>query len=73
MYIKVRVIPGGKKEKVTKVSETEFDIVVREKAERNMANNRIREILSSEYNIEMGAVRMITGHRSQSKIFDIEL
>jgi len=73
MYVKVRVIAGGKKEKVTKVSDDVYEMVVKEPAERNLANHRIRQILSEEYDVILGSVRIITGHHSQSKIFDIDL
>ena len=73
MYIKVRVVTGGKRESVTKVDDTTYEVVVREKAERNLANTRIREILRDEYGVTIGSVRIISGHHSQSKIFDIDL
>ena len=73
MYIKVRVIAGGKKEKITKISKDTYEIVVKEPAERNLANKRIRQILSDQYGVTIGDVRIITGHHSQSKIFDIAL
>ena len=73
MYVKVRVTAGGKKEKVEKVAPDTYEMVVKEPVERNLANQRIRQILSEEYNVILGSVRIITGHHSQSKIFDIDL
>lgn len=73
MYIKVHVIPDSRKEKVVKDNETTYRIQVKEPAERNMANTRIREILCAEFGLEKGKVRMITGHHSGAKIFDVEL
>lgn len=72
MYIKVHAIPSARKERVTKVSDTEFQIAVKEPAERNMANARIREIVARELGVPLGKVQMLTGHRSPSKIFSIE-
>jgi len=71
MYIKVRVNAGMKKEKVVKVSETTFEMSIKEPAERNMANKRIRTVLAEVYNVSQGSVRIVTGHHSQSKIFDV--
>ena len=71
MYVKVRVIAGGKKEKATKVSDDTFEMVVKEPAERNLANKRICMLLSEIYGLPVEKVRIVTGHHSQSKIFDI--
>jgi uncharacterized protein len=73
MYVHVRASPGAKKESVTKVSEAEFQIHVREPAERNMANRRIIELLAEHLNTKAEQVKMLTGHRSSSKMFSVEL
>lgn len=73
MYVKVRVTPKAKKETVNRVSNTELAVTVREPAEQNLANRRVREIVSEVYEISLGKVRMISGHRSVSKMFDVEL
>lgn len=73
MYVHVRVIPGTKKEKITKKSDTDFEMLIREPAERNMANDRIRELLAQEFNVPIGKIRMLTGHRSQSKMYTIDV
>ena len=72
MYIRVHAIPGAKKESVTKESETVFYIAVKEPAEQNLANKRIREILTQELGVSSAQVRMLTGHHSRSKIYSIE-
>ncbi len=71
MYVKVHATPGAKKEKVDKKDDITYDIFVKEPAERNLANNRIRELLCIEYGLDKGEVKMVSGHRSRSKIFDI--
>ena len=72
MYVRVHVIPGARKETVTKRKDGVLYIAVREKAERNMANTRIREILAREYNVALTQVTLLTGHRSSSKMYSIE-
>ena len=53
-----------------KNSEDNFHISVREKAERNMANNRILEIFR---NMHRGKpVKIVSGHHSPSKIISVE-
>ncbi len=73
MYVKVHAVPGAKKELIEKENETTYQISVKEPAERNLANGRIRELLCAEFGLEKGRVRMISGHRSPSKIFSVDL
>ena len=73
MYVKVEVHPGAKKESVTKTGVDSFTIAVREKAERNLANRRVLELLARHHNVRIGKVRLISGHRSVRKIFSIEI
>ncbi len=72
MYIHVKVVPSAKKETVTKKSDTEFYITVREPAERNMANRRIAELLANELSAPLSQVKMLTGHRSSSKMYSVD-
>ena len=72
MYIKVKVTPDAKSEKLKQKSEDLFEISVREKAKQNMANERVRELLARHYGIIKGKVRIISGHRSPSKIISID-
>lgn len=73
MYIKVKVEAGSKKEKIEEKSENNFLIKVKEPAERNLANTRIREIIASIYAINVKSVRIISGHTSPSKILSINI
>jgi len=71
MYVKVRVAAGVRKEKVTQIDDVTFEMFVKEPAERNLANKRIRTLLAEVYNVEKGKARIVTGHHSQSKIFNV--
>lgn len=71
MYIKVKVKAGQKREEIEKVNENTFHISVKEKAERNMANTRILEILSVELKIPINKIRIINGHQSPTKLISI--
>lgn len=71
MYIKIRVLAGAKKEEIKKKSENFYQISVKEKAERNLANRRICEIIASLYEVPVGRVRIVSGHQSPSKILSI--
>lgn len=68
MYVRVRISPNSKKESFEKIDDDTFNICVKEKAENNMANNRILELVSDHYNIERRDIKIITGHHSPRKI-----
>ncbi len=70
VYIHVYAMPGAKKEKVVRKGDS-FTIAVREPAERNLANKRIRDIVASELDIPPGKARLTKGHRSSKKMFVI--
>ncbi len=71
MYIRVNATPLAKKELINRLSDNKYEISVREKAEQNMANNRLREIVAKLFGIPTKSVKMISGHRSPHKIFSI--
>ncbi len=73
MYVKVVATAGSKRERVSKVKDTEFHIEVKEPAERNMANKRIRELIALEFGVSTTKVRLLTGHRSRGKILVVEV
>ncbi len=72
MYVKVRAIAGAKKENLREESPTHFSISVREKAERNAANLRIRELLAMHFGARLQQVRIVNGHQSPSKLLSID-
>lgn len=71
MYVKVKVTPDAKREQVTKESDTVFRMEVKEPAERNLANERVKQLLRDALGIKNGEVRLVAGHRSGSKVFDV--
>ena len=73
MYIKVKVQAGSKKEEVKKKSKDSYAISVKEKAERNMANRRVCEIVALLFHVSVKNIRIINGHQSPSKILSINL
>lgn len=71
MYIKIKVFPKSKKEGLTKTGENRFEIKVKEKAEKNLANNRVLEILASYFKIKKEDVKIINGHHHPTKLLKI--
>ncbi len=72
MYCKVKVVPGAKKESFVKKSEDHFNVSVKEKAEQNLANKRVLELVAEHFKVPYGKVRLISGHHSPSKIFRVD-
>jgi len=71
MYIKVMAFPKSKKEGLKELSKDKFEVRVKEKAERNMANQRIIEILAEYFGVGVKDVKIINGHRHPSKLISI--
>ena len=72
MYIHVKVTAGARKESWKKKSEDHFEISVKEKAERNMANIKVLELVASHFKVSLKNVRIVNGHRHPSKLLIIE-
>jgi len=71
MFIKVRVFPNAKKEKIIKKSEDSFDVEVKEKARQNKANKRVTEILSYYFKIPESKLKLVKGFNRKNKIFKL--
>ena len=70
MYLKVIVHPGAKKEKVEEIKNG-LEISVKEPAQRNLANTRVREIVAARFKMPLSAVRILSGHRSPHKLLSV--
>ncbi|KND52066.1 MAG: hypothetical protein ABA06_02260 [Parcubacteria bacterium C7867-001] len=73
MYVRVRVIPDAKRESLIETEDRTLTVAVKQPAERNLANTRVRELLAEHFSLPLGKVRLTSGHRSPRKIFDIEM
>jgi len=71
MYIHVKVQPNAKRDKLQEMKADHFTAEVKAPAERNLANERVRKLLAGHFGIPAKSVRLISGHHSPSKIFDI--
>ena len=71
-YIHVLVSAGAKKELLKLKSKDHFEISVKEKAERNMANTRVLELVAEHFKIPKNKVRIVSGHKHPSKLLIIE-
>ena len=73
-YIHVKVTAGASKESFApkKNSADHFEASVREKAERNMANGRVLELVAGHFKVPTNKVRIVNGHRSPSKLLVVD-
>jgi uncharacterized protein YggU (UPF0235/DUF167 family) len=71
-FLKVRVFPGAKEEKIIKKSDDEFLIFVREKAKEGRANERVRKVLSEFLNLPEKDLILVRGGKQRKKIFQVK-
>ena len=71
-YIHVKVRAGAGKESFKLKSEDHFEVSVKEKAERNMANRRVLELVAEHFKLPVNKVRIVNGHHHPSKLLVVE-
>jgi uncharacterized protein YggU (UPF0235/DUF167 family) len=72
MYLHIKVTAGARREDWRQKSEDHFEVAVKEKAERNMANSKVLELVALHFKVPVKKVRIVNGHRSPSKLIIIE-
>ncbi len=73
MLIKVKVFPNSKKEEIIKKTEDSFEVRVRAKPIRGLANKAVINILSLYFKIPASKIRLTKGFKERNKIFEIEM
>lgn len=63
--------PKSKKETFEQLDQDTYKISVKEKAERNLANIRVLELVSEKLAVPKNKIKIITGHHTQNKILFI--
>ena len=71
MYIRAKIFPNSPRESVEKTDEHVYRIFIREPAQQNMANARVKQILARLYDTSPDALHMIKGHHGNNKLFSI--
>lgn len=71
-YIHVKVSAGAGEESFRKKTEDHFEVSVKEKTERNMANTRVIELVAKHFKVPVSKVRIINGHHHPSKLLIID-
>lgn len=70
MFIKIKTHPQSKEEKILKKSEDSFEVYVKEKAERGLANKAVIKVLAAYFKMPASKIRLIQGAKSRSKIYE---
>ena len=72
MKIFIKVRPNSKEESVKKLSNTNFEICVKEPPVKGRANAAIVKILARHFGVPISSVNIIIGHTSRQKIVEIK-
>ncbi len=71
MNISVKVKPNSKKEKIEKISDSEFLLWVRSAPKEGKANREVAELLSEYFDVSKAGVAIVRGSKSRNKIVSI--
>lgn len=72
MLIKAKVFPNSKKREIIKKSEDRFEIKIKEKPEKNIANRSVIDALSFYFKVPKSKIKIIKGFKERNKIFEIK-
>lgn len=73
MYIRVKVLPGVKKELVKELGENRLEIHVKEPAQANLANKRVMELVAEKLGISPKKVKIVSGHHHPVKLLSVKI
>jgi hypothetical protein len=71
MLIKVKIFPCERTREVIEKSADSFNVKVKAKPERGLANKEMMEVLSNYFKIPESKIQIIKGFRERSKIIKI--
>ena len=71
MYIRVDLRPNSKTETVELLVAGKYKIEVKAKAQRNLANRRMLELLAQELGVPISYLRIINGHHTPRKLVSV--
>ena len=71
--VRVAVHPDARREYIKEGKRDAFDIAVKEPAEGNRANARVRELIAHYFSVPLKKVRIVAGHKRPRKRLTVEL
>ncbi|QWK19848.1 MAG: DUF167 domain-containing protein [Hydrogenobacter thermophilus] len=73
MILEVRAKPKAKREYVKKITESVYEVAVKEPPQEGKANERIVVLLSYHLGIPKSCIKLLKGHTSKIKLFQVDL
>jgi uncharacterized protein YggU (UPF0235/DUF167 family) len=70
-FIKLKVYPNSKKNRIIKKAQDSYEIWVKQKAKRGEANASVLKLLSDKTNIALNRLKIIKGANIPNKIVKI--
>lgn len=70
MQLKIKVTTQAKHDSIEK-TEKGLNVSVRAKPENNIANDRVREMLSIHFEVPLNKVKIVRGHKMSSKVVSV--
>ena len=71
MLIKVRVFPNSKKKEIIKKHNDCFDVKVKAKPIKGLANKAAIDALSLYFKVPTSKIRLVKGFKQRNKLFNI--
>ena len=71
IFLRVKVFPKAKEEKLVEKGDDRFDIHTRAPASDNRANAAVVETLAQFLGVSENKLRLVSGHHKPSKIFEL--
>jgi len=69
----LKVITRAKKEELTRISENSYKLKLFVPPEKGKANKRIIQIISQEFGVRPGNVRIVRGEKASGKIVEVDI
>lgn len=71
MYLRVNITPGARTNSLRCVTSENYEISVKDKAEHNLANKKMLELLAAELKVPVARLRIISGHQHPHKLISL--
>ncbi len=71
MFVKVKVFPAAKENKIVRKSNNCFEVKVKEKPIQGRANKAVISIIADYLGVDKHRVKLVKGSKIKNKIFEI--
>ena len=72
MYIQVKAKTGQRVESIAETKPGRFEVSIKQKPERGLANKRILEMVREHFGASAKNVKIINGYHTKTKLIKIE-